>query len=321
MKKYYFIASFYLLVLGVFFTACQSKDDSKYITVSMNTWPGYEPILLAKEKGYIRDNVKINRMDSATDVITAFHSGITDVAFVTLDEVLTLRDRIDYGIKIIAILDTSHGGDAILSQSHIKKLKDLKGKKVGVESTAIGAYLLLRAFSLNDEISLSDIEIVPMLYSKHEEAFINSAVDAVATFEPIKSALLKRKANVLFDSSQIPNEILDVMIVKDETIEAKGDEIKEMLSGWFESIEFLEKYHDKAMSMMAKYEGISSAEFNIAHGGLKVPNLSDNKKMLSLNNGEFLKHAIDLEKFLLLNEMISKEDDLRKIITDGLLPR
>ena len=152
MKISYSIISVCFLLLSMFVAGCQSKDNSKVITVSMNTWPGYEPILLAKEKGYVKDNVKVNRMDSSTDVISTFHSGITDIAFVTLDEVLTLRDKVDYGIKIIAIMDTSNGADVIISQSDIKVFKDLKGKKIGVEASAIGAYLLLRAFELNPSI-------------------------------------------------------------------------------------------------------------------------------------------------------------------------
>lgn len=317
--KISFLFSF--LLLSLFIAGCESKDDSKVITVSMNTWPGYEPILLAKEKGYVKDNVKVNRMDSATDVISTFHSGITDIAFVTLDEVLILRDKIDYGIKIIAIIDTSHGGDVILSQSNIKELKDLKGKKIGVEASAIGAYLLLRAFDLNPEIELSDVEIISMLYSKHEESFRNSSVDAVVTFEPIKTALLKQEANVLFDSSQIPDEILDVMIVKDLTIDTKGKEVKEVLAGWFKSIEYINNNHDKAISMMAKYEGVSTAEFHIAHDGLSIPSLTENHKMLSSEESDFFKNMSTLQSFLLKNQMINKKEDLRKIFTDTVLPK
>lgn len=321
MKKNYFFRLIYTLLIGFVLVGCESKPTSKVLTVAMNTWPGYEPVLLAKEKGFIKENVHVSRMDSATDVIATFNSGITDVAFVTLDEVLALHSRIDYGVKIIAVLDTSNGGDVILSKPDINDLKELKGKKVGLESSAIGAYMLLRAFELNPEIELDDVYIKPMLYSEHEEAFNNNLVSAVVTFEPVKTALLKTGANILFDSTKIPGEILDVMMVKDETIKNKPEELRAFLRGWFEAVGFIKTDREKAMSMMAKYEGISSKEFSVAHKGILVPNLEENINYMSNKNGEFLNTVTRLQGILLKNKMIEKAKNIDDIYTDEILPK
>ncbi len=321
MKKNYFFRVFYILIISFVLLGCDSKPTSKVITVAMNTWPGYEPVLLAKEKGYIEENVHVSRMDSATDVIATFNSGITDVAFVTLDEVLALHSRIDYGVKIIAVLDTSNGGDVILSKPDINNLKDLKGKKIGLESSAIGAYLLLRAFELNPDIDLDEVHIKPMLYSEHEEAFNNNLVSAVVTFEPVKTALLKTGANILFDSSKIPGEIIDVMMVKDETIKNKPDELRAFLKGWFKAVEFIKTDRDKAMSMMARYEGISAKEFSTAHNGILVPSLNENRKYMSNENNEFLNTITSLQGILLKNKMIEKDKSVDNIFTDAILPK
>ena len=180
---------------------------------------------------------------------------------------------------------------------------------------------MLRAFDLDPDIDLSDIEIVSMLYSEHEQAFKNHHVSAVATFEPVKTALLKLDANILFDSTKIPGEIIDVMIVKDTTIAAKEDEIKDVLRGWFESIKFLEQNHKKAITMMAKYEGVSYAEFDTSHKGIVVPTLEDNQRYLSQGDSKFITNISRLQDFLLANDMKHKKENVPEILTDRLLPK
>ena len=125
-----------LMTIGLStFTGCSLQEEkTKSLRIGMNTWPGYEPFVLAKNLGYLADNVNISRVDSATDVIKAFRSDLVDIACITLDEAIILQTKSKERIKIIAIMDISKGGDVVISRKDIGSMSELKGSRIGVES-------------------------------------------------------------------------------------------------------------------------------------------------------------------------------------------
>ena len=71
--------------------------------------------------------------------------------------------------------------------------------------------------------------------------------------------------------------------------------------------------------MMAKYEGIADSEFSMAHKGIIVHTLKDNKRILK--NGEFIDGINRLQEFLVKNNIKNKREDVKDIFTDALLPK
>ena len=238
----------------------------------------------------------------------------------TFDEALILNSISKDKLKIIAVLDISYGGDVIMSKRSIKSISELKGKKVGVESTALGIYMIHRAIQNTPNINIEDIDIEYFVYSEHYKALKNNLVDAVVTFEPVKTKLLNLGANIIFDSTQIQNEIFDVMVVKEKTIKTHKKELNSFVKGWFKSLKYIENNYDKATKRMAKYENITSTEFKVALKGIKIPSLKDNKQLLNKNNPTILKSMENIENFLLNNKQIKEKNiDLKEIFTDRFL--
>ena len=311
-----------LLVLSISFSAiflnsCSSNEDEiKPLRIGMNTWPGYEPFVFAKEQGFLAENVKISRVASATDVIKSFKSDIIDVACITLDEAIILQNRSEEAIKIITIMDFSTGGDAVISKKEIKSMVELKGKRVGVESSALGAFMISRAVDLTPNLKMNDLKIINLGYEHQEAEFKKGNVDAVVTFEPVKTNLLQGNAHVIFDSTQIPGEILDVMVVKEKTILTKKTALQSLVNGWYKSIEYISNNQDKSLQKMAKYEHISYQEFKTAYNGIKVPSLIENSKFYKdkLDDTIIKINAILLEKKLITKSIIPKN-----IYTDQFL--
>ncbi len=113
--------------------------------IGTNVWPGYEPLYLARDLTYIDERfVRLVEYSSASQVIRAYRNGAIDAAALTLDEVLLLaQDELEP--RVVLVMDVSHGGDVILGQAGLQDMRDLKGKRVGFEDTALGAYVLARA--------------------------------------------------------------------------------------------------------------------------------------------------------------------------------
>ncbi|MFZ5530937.1 MAG: ABC transporter substrate-binding protein, partial [Pseudomonadota bacterium] len=166
------VALLLLALLG----ACSDPPDPP-LRVGTNVWPGYEPLYLARDLNFFNaQQVRLVEYPNASEVLRSFRNDAIEVAAVTLDEALLLHDHTP-DIRIILGLDYSNGGDALLAQPGIRTLAELKGRRVGVENTALGAYMLSLALESIGMFS-SEVQIVPLTVDAHETAFKNKTVDA-----------------------------------------------------------------------------------------------------------------------------------------------
>ncbi|MCU7799406.1 MAG: ABC transporter substrate-binding protein [gamma proteobacterium symbiont of Lucinoma myriamae] len=293
-------------------SGCDTQNNEhKVLRIGMNTWPGYEPLMLAKEKGFISKNIKISRVDSATDVIKALRSDLIDVACVTLDEAMMFQATSNEPIKIITIMTFSTGGDALIANKSISSMALLKGKRIGVESSALEAFMLSRAVDLTSGLHINELKIIITGYEHHEKEFQEGNIDAVVTFEPIKTKLLQNRNNhILFDSTQIPGEIIDVMIVKEKNILSKHDALQALINGWYKSIEYINKEPEQSMQMMASYEEISFNEFKTAYHGIKIPTRMETTEFYTNK----LSHTITTTEKILLDKKLVHQKIIPEVL-------
>ena len=228
-----------ILAVSLAMGACRGATEPE-VRVGTHIWPGYETLFLAREKGVFKDAaIRLLELPAASESIRAFENGSVDAALLTADEVLRLAER-KLEPRIILVMDFSHGGDAILARPEIRDLRELKGRSVGVEANALGAYVLSRAL---DSVGMkpSELRIVSLLTAETEAAYRSGRVDAVVTFEPHRTRVMAAGAHVLFDSSQIPSEIADVMVVRKEFMEKAPKGLAQLVAGHFRALGRLDR--------------------------------------------------------------------------------
>lgn len=267
-------------------TACAEPESTQSMRIGTNVWPGYEPLYLAREKGYL-DSKKVQLLEytSASQVMRAFRNDLLDAAAVTLDEAISLLESGEQ-LKIILVTDISDGGDALITHQDIKSLEDIRHKKIGVEHTALGAYFVSRFIEMN-ALDKSDITLVPIEVDKHERAFKDGEVDAVVTFDPVRSKLISAGGNVLFSSKQIPGEIVDVLVVKSNRAASFRSHIANLKQGWYMALDEIENNALESAEIIGKRMKLSAEEVLESYQGLKLPNEEQNNKLL-LDNGDLI---------------------------------
>ena len=119
-------------------------------------------------------------------------------------------------------------------------MKDLRGKRVAVESGALGAFVMSRALTLNG-MKASDVNIVHLESNEHPAAFKQGSVDGAVTFDPFRSQMLGSGAQTLFDSSQIPGEIVDLLAVRASVLEKNPQAVQAVLASWFRALDYLQR--------------------------------------------------------------------------------
>jgi len=289
------------------------------IRIGTNIWPGYEPLYLARELGYFDiKSVRLVEYPSATEVLRAFRNKALEAAALTLDEVLTLSEA-NIPVKVILVLDVSNGGDVILASPEVINFKELKNKRIAVESGALGAYMITRALEVNG-MDLNDVTIAHLDVDAHEEAFVNGRVDAAVTFEPIRTRLISAGAHEIFSSRELPGEIVDVLVVhKDLVILNNGENVKKLVQGWFKALAYLHSDQQHAAKKIAQRLKISPDEVLASFDGLLLPTIEENRQMLGGNNPGLVKTLEQLHNTMLTHELLIKPVAADKLLSDKFL--
>ncbi len=288
--------------------------DNSLLRLGTNVWSGYEPLYLARSLGYYDDRaVRLVECSSASQVIRAFRNNTIELAALTLDEVLLLKD-LGYDVQIILVTDISEGGDVILGKPHVKQLSDLRGRTVGVESKSLGAYVLTRALQ-KAGMSVADVAAVPLEVDEHERAFQAGEVDAVVTFEPICSRLLAAGAVRLFDSTQIPEEIVDVLAVRKGVLQDNPEKVRIVLRGWFAALDYLQNHAQDAAQRMSDRLKLPPAEILASYDRMGLPSLDENLSLLDADRPKLAKTAERLARIMVEHNLLRADVDISELFT------
>jgi len=257
-------------------SAC-SGGDSRPLKVATNLWVGYEPLYLAQYLGAYARQVEVIQLSSSTEVMRAMAHGSVDVAALTLDEAILLMSK---GLDVVPvrILDQSQGADAVLTYSDYRST--LHGMKVGVENTALGAIVLSEAL-VQSGIKPDEIDIVNVSADEQERALQSGRVNAVVTFEPIKSRLLAKGARVLFDTSQAPDLVLDVLVVRREVLEHNSARLEHLLQGYLTARSYMLSHQSEANAFFSKRLGLYPEQLQQAFAGITLPSPVSNLEWFS----------------------------------------
>ncbi|MDH5359319.1 MAG: ABC transporter substrate-binding protein [Gammaproteobacteria bacterium] len=267
-----------LFIIGLTLPGCVQEPAP--LNLGTNIWPGYEPLYLAREQElFSEQQIHLVEYTSASQVLNAYRNGIIDAAALTMDEVFTLQSE-GLAPKILLVLDISKGGDAILGHSGITTFKQLQGKRVGVENTALGAYFLSRALQKND-MDEDDIQIVPIEHHQHIAYFNSHKVDAVVSFEPVCSTLKQQGATVLFDSSMLDNEIVDVLVIDNRAYATHQQQFQSLKDAWYRAIEQVKARDPVAMKIINRRLQLDKSSLLSSYDGLLLPDRALNHQLIS----------------------------------------
>jgi NitT/TauT family transport system substrate-binding protein len=306
------IACLLALLLGC------SQPIAPPFRVGTVTWIGFEPLYLAQDLGYFgKQPIQIINYPSSTEISRAYRNRELEGATPTLDEALLMRQA-DADVNAFLILDFSHGADVLLGKPQIKDLQSLKGKRVGVEATALGSYILSRALD-QAKLTPKDITVVSLGYSEQEAAFKQDQIDAVVTFGPTRSNLLATGAHVLFDSSVIPNEIIDLLVTRKTMLDQYPDTLKALVKGWSQGLEYLQSNPEDAIRRIAARQNLKPEEVRDTLKLIRIPTLLENQKFLSKTDPAVLHAAKKLSEVMVSHKLLKQPIDPEPMFTPGIV--
>lgn len=302
-------------------TLLLSSCNDKYVeplVFGAVTWPGYEPAYVARELGYLtEERVHLAEFTNTTEVLRAFRNGKLHIAGLTLDEALVLRKDIP-DLQIFLVADFSSGADMLMAHRDIHNLNQLKGKRIGVEKTALGAYFL--SLILHEaRLSAKDIQVISLPLDEHVQAFRTDKVDAVVTFGLAVEALKREGAGILFDSSQTPGKIVDTLVVRASSAETHEAQLHEFTEAWFRGLDAIRQDQARTYPFMAQHEQVSKAEIAATLGGLKLIDKPGNVKQITGNPPPLQVTASKIQSVLKEEGLSVGSDDLSHLLTSHFI--
>jgi len=289
----------------------------KPLRIGTNVWPGYEPLFLARELGYY-GNTPIQLVEYPNfDPNRAYRNGEVEMSATPMTAFLPLAPT-HPDVRAWLIMDISNGADAIVAKPAIANLQSLKGRRVGFDRSMLAPFVLSRGLE-QVGLSLKDVKIVSVELSDQEEAFKQGRVDAIVTFEPYRSNILNAGAKLLFDSTQIPGEVVDVLIGSESLLTTHATQLQVLIQGWFRALDYIKKNPEDAARRMARRQGVTPEQFLSSLKGLQLVTLEENQKLLGKTNSVLLKGTQRLSQFLVENKILKQDVDLNPLLDDRLV--
>src|SRR5262245_1150970 len=228
------------LLLGLVFAvaAWPALAQNKF-NIAWSHYTGWEPWAYMQQSGILAKwakkyniDIELTLVNDYVESINLYTSGKFHGCAMTNMDALTIPAVGGIDSTALIVGDFSNGNDGIVMKNG-KTVKDLKGRSVKLVEFTVSHYMLARALSMNGmtereirTVNTSDADIAAVFAADPNGA-------AVTWNPPLQQARNAKGAALVFDSSKIPGEIIDLMVVRTNA----PDSLKKALTGaWYETM-------------------------------------------------------------------------------------
>jgi NitT/TauT family transport system substrate-binding protein len=259
------------------------------LKIAYSDWPGWIAWEVAIQKGWFKEagvDVEFVWMEYVPSM-DALAAGKLDGSGMTNGDAMVYGAN---GSKAVCILvtDYSDGNDMIIAKPGINSVKDLKGKKIGVEVNFVDHLLILKALEING-MKESDVTLVNVATNDTPQALASGQVDAVACWHPVSGQALKLVpgSKSVFNSKDVPGLIYDCLYVSPASLASRRADWQKVVSVWPRILAYIDdpKTQDEALGYMSKRVGITVAEYKQIMGGTKLLSIAENVTRMGKKSG------------------------------------
>jgi NitT/TauT family transport system substrate-binding protein len=231
------------LMLGALVASPVSAEVKQEFKVAWTIYAGWMPWDYIARKGIIDKwaskygiKIEVVQLNDYIESINQYTAGGFDGVSVASMDALTIPAVGGVDTTGLILGDYSNGNDGLVLKGKGKKLADVKGQKVNLVELSVSHYLLARAL---ESVGLSerDIQVVNTSDADIVAAYATPDVSAVVTWKPqLSEVAAAPDSTLVFDSSSIPAEIVDLMVVNTRTLKDNPALGKALMGAWFEVI-------------------------------------------------------------------------------------
>ena len=277
-------------ILGVFFLVTGAWPAlAAPLTIGYSDWPGWVAWQVAIDKGWFKEagvDVNFEWFDYSASM-DAFGAGKIDANLMTNGDTLATGAGGGKGIMIM-ITDYSNGNDIIIGKPGLKSVKDLKGKKVGIEVGVVEHLLLVHALK-EAGMGEKDVTLVNAKTNETPQVLSSKQVDAVGAWQPIAGQAMKGLpgSRPLYTSAKAPGLIYDVLAASPASLSTHKDDYIKIVKVWDRVVHYINdpKTQADAVKIMSKRVGLTPEEFSPLLKGTHLLDVAAGNKTFKQGGG------------------------------------
>lgn len=252
-------------------TTATAADTKPTFRLAWTIYAGWMPWDYGDASGVVKKwadkydiNIEIVQINDYVESINQYTAGAFDATVMTNMDALTIPAASGVDSTALIIGDFSNGNDGIVLKG-ATKLADIKGQNINLVELSVSHYLLARAL---DTVGLSerDVRVVNTSDADLVAAFTTNDVTAVTTWNPLLNEIAAMpNATKVFNSSMIPGEIIDLLVVNTQTLADNPKLGKALTGAWYEIMDTMQGDDAaaiKARTMMAEASGTDLAGYD-----------------------------------------------------------
>jgi NitT/TauT family transport system substrate-binding protein len=259
------------------------------LKIAYSDWPGWVAWEIGVQKGWFKEaGVEVDFMwFDYVPSMDAYVAGKVDAVCMTNGDALVTGATGKPSVGII-LNDFSNGNDMIVAAPGINSMKDLKGKKVGIEEGFVEQLLLLTGLEKNG-MKMEDVTIVNTPTNETPQVLASKAVDAIGAWQPNSGQALKvlPGSKPIFTSADAPGIIYDLLYVSPESLEKRKDEWAKVTEVWYRIADYMhdEQNLDDVLKILAARVKISPEEYEPFLKGTHILTLDEALKRWEKSDG------------------------------------
>ena len=213
--------------------------------VAWSIYVGWMPWGYAADHGIVKKwadkygiNIEVTQFNDYVESMNQYTAGAFDAVTLTNMDGLSIPAAGGVDTTAVIVGDFSNGNDAVILKDKAS-LGDIKGQNVNLVEFSVSHYLLARALE-SIKLSERDVKVVNTSDADMVAAYKTPDVSAVVTWNPLVSTILEDpSAKKVFDSSQVPGEIIDLMVANTDVLKDNPNFGKALAGIWYETAALL----------------------------------------------------------------------------------
>lgn len=205
-------------------------------------------------------DIDVVQVNDYVESINQYTSGNVDGCAMTNMDALTLPAASSVDSTALILGDYSNGNDGVMVRDG-DSIESLADKNVNLVQFSVSHYLLARAL---DSVGMSERDLTTTNTGDADIVALASNADtqAVVTWNPQLATLKDMPGYTeVFNSSDIPGEILDLMVVNTQTLKDNPDFGHALVGAWYEVMEKMKAGDEDALGQMADAAGTDLAGY------------------------------------------------------------
>jgi NitT/TauT family transport system substrate-binding protein len=318
------LSKFFSALAGVAMLGMSATALAEPLKIGYSDWPGWVAWEVAIEKQWFKEegvDVQFEWFDYVASM-DAFAAGKLDAVTMTNGDALVTGATGAKSVMIV-INDYSNGNDMIVGKPGIESLKDLKGKKIGVEIGFVDHLLLLNGLEKNG-MTESDVELVNVPTNETPQVLASGDVDAIGAWQPNSGIALNLVpgSKPIYTSADEPGLIYDVLAVSPSSLAARKAEWAKVVKVWYRVVDYIKDpaTYDDAVRIMASRVGVDPEEYKSFINGTKILTLDEAKKFFVKGDGFTSLYGSSKisDDFNLANDVYKEAQDIDAYIDPSL---